>query len=551
MMKKLAFFLVLTMLVGMFSSCAGIGDDVSKSETTTETPDFELTYEISKREYMRGEAVIVTASVKNISGKDLTYSAVIDSYYPTIELFCQSEDSEVSAKISHEPIDTVSGSAEFTAKAGQVGEKTYTFVIPHDAKLGLYDLTLSYRGETRTFTDVLMIVDKTSQNENSEYEYSPIAVISGGASINPIRTLSSSYVQHADGTFALGCDGMGVWNYFKQDDTDKSTFPLLVYDGSISMDIPEYTDVYSVGIYDLNYERINGYNLTSIDDIKYLLAGDYLIVLSVQYDTSVSNPNEYEKYSYEDFFRIAIPPKNTGMDKKYSYSSVLIESGGFEINPIECMLWFEEHKAGETVTGEGFGVSQIIENKEDHNYFPTLVCKGATSFRPPVNANISSVRIYDTDYNELDYSLDLNELRDLLPGEYLVVFYEKLDSRGCDPEITDYTIRANECIFKFIVPESSIGSFSFAEDSKSYKEGDYGVKTSGFKNTTEQAVSNSNEAAERAKAECTIEYDTVEVLYDSWDKMWSVTFYNRKNMADIQTVYLGEDGITRLMVTFG
>lgn len=546
-MKKLSLLLVLIIILGAFSACAGIGDDTLKVDS--HAPSFELSYEISKREYTRGETVIITASVKNISGEDLTYTAVNDSFYPTIELYSQAEGNEASTNITHEPIVTSSGSSEFTAKAGQVGKKEYTFIIPDDAKLGSYSITLNYRGDVCTYNDVLMVMAETSQNENSEYEYSPIAVSSGGSVINPIRTLSSSYVQHADGTSDLGCDGMGVWNYFDKDDTDISTFPLLVYGDNIGVEIPEYSNVYDVEIYDLNYKRINGYNLTSIEDINYLPAGDYLIVLSVQYDTSVRDPNEYEQYSYEDFFRIAIPSKNKNENKEYAYSSVQIKSGGYEIRPIQCMLWVEEHKNGEVVTGDGFGVSRIIEGKEDHSDFPALAYKGNIEILTPVNVYISRIEIYDTDYNKLEYSFDsLHRISYLLPGEYIVVFYEETDGRGCDPEITEYSIRANECIFKFIVPESIIKSFSFSDILNYYKSGDPGVKTEGFKNTSEQAVAKSTEAAERAKNECTVEYDTVTVQYDDTEKVWSVTFSTRGTLGGCQTVYLNQNGVTLLIV---
>ncbi|MBR4034271.1 MAG: hypothetical protein IKJ04_05635, partial [Clostridia bacterium] len=61
-------------------------------------------------------------------------------------------------------------------------------------------------------------------------------------------------------------------------------------------------------------------------------------------------------------------------------------------------------------------------------------------------------------------------------------------------------------------------------------------------------VADSNEAAERAKNECTIGYDTVSVLHDGWDDVWSVTFYTRGTLGGGQTVYLDKNGITLLIV---
>ncbi len=544
-MKKLSFILVLIIILGACSSCTGIGDDTGRVDT--HSPSFELTFDIAKREYMRGETVTITARVKNISGEDLTYSAVIGSYYPAIELYCQTEDGEVSAQIKHEPIDTVSGFEEFTAKADQVGEKEYTFVIPDDAKLGAYAITLNYRGDVCTYRDVLVITDQTSQNENSEYEYSPITVSSSSSSVKPIRAYSSSYIYRADGTGEIG-DGMGAWAYFDKEGTDISTFPLLVYGGEVSLEIPEHTEVQNVAVYDLEYNRLNGFVASSVRELDYLSAGDYIVVLSVRY-TRRGNGDEIEQYEYEDFFRLSVPAKDDPLKSQYNYSSVGIRSGEVTIQPIQCMLWTEEHKNGEVLTGDGFGVSRIIDNKEDHTDFPTLFYKGSVQSYPPVNVYTARVKIYDTDYNELEYKFErIDDIYTLLPGEYLVVFYEEIDGRGCDPEVTDYTICANECIFKFIVPESSLGSFVFDNVRKTYKAGDPGVKTDGFKNTSEQAVTNSAEAVERAKRECTVGYDTITVLRDGWDEIWSVTFSTRGTLGGCQTVYINSNGLTLLIV---
>ena len=56
------------------------------------------------------------------------------------------------------------------------------------------------------------------------------------------------------------------------------------------------------------------------------------------------------------------------------------------------------------------------------------------------------------------------------------------------------------------------------------------------------------EAAERAKNECTIGYDTVSVLHDGWDDVWSITFYTRGTLGGTQSVYLDKNGITLLIV---
>lgn len=538
-MKKLSIILSLIMLIILFPSC--VADDGK--------PDFEFFYEIEKTEYLRGEEIRIKASVKNISGRKLKYTGCSSyDYFPMAELYFLNDEGEHGGKIDFEPMMFTTDVVEKKIEKGEVGSYTYIFKIPANAVCGEYSLKLWCGDDSRVFENVLRINAVTSQNENSEYEYSTIAVSSGGKTIKPIRMLVGGSVWHADGS-GMVCDGVGAGKFMGKEHL-LSTIPLLVCDGGISVEVPEYNEIQGVAIYDLEWERLNGYNNTSLRELDYLPAGDYIVVFSVRYDTKPRDPSEYERYDYDDLFRLTVPSK-TAEKTEYNYSSVMIQSGDFDIRPIQCMLWVEEHKKGESLSGDGFGVSQIIENKEDHTDFPTLFYKGNLQVYPPVNVNLytAKVQVYDTDYNELKFSFDrIEDIRDLLPSEYLIVFREVIDGSGCDPEITEYRVTCNECIFKFIVPESSIGGFAFDNIQKTNKPGDPGVKTSGFKNTSKQTVTNSAEAAERAKNECTIEYDTVTVLRDGWDYVWSVTFSTRGTLGSCQTVYLNDEGITLLIV---
>ena len=539
-MKKLSFLLIIIMLLGVFTACF---------DGAPEKQNYEFSCGIAKTEYLRGEEIEFKASVKNISGRRLKYTGCSSyDYFPMAELYYLTDEGKYGGKFDFEPIIFTADVVEKSVKKGEIGSYTYVIKIPDDAVCGDYSLRLWFGGESRVFENILRISAVTSQNDNENYEYSPISVSSGGKSVYPIRSLVGGSAQYADGTFMV-CDGMGVGLFW---DNEKllPTIPLLVWDNGVSVDVPECNDLRDVAIYDLEWERLNGYSNTSLQELDYLPAGDYIVVFSVQYDTRALNPNEYENFGYEDIFRLTVPSK-TAERSEYRYSSVIIESGDFQINPIQCMLWVEEYTKNGCLTGDGFGIYQIIENKEDHTDFPTIFYKGNLQVYPPVNVNLytAKVKVYDTDYNDLGYSFDkIEDIRYLLPGEYLVVFREKIDGRGCDPDITEYTICCNECIFKFIIPENSIGSFSFDRISKEYKSGDPGVKTEGFKNTSESSVTNSTEAAERAKNECTIGYDTVTVRYDDWNRVWSVTFSTRGTLGACQTVYLDSKGVTLLIV---
>ncbi len=547
-MKKLSIILVLIMLVGLFSSCEGIGD--SSLEDSEKNKIFEFSYEIEKSEYLRGEEIQIKTYVKNISGRAQKYMGCSgNDYIPWAELYYLTDDGAYGGNLEeYNALQFPCDEVEKTIKKGAVGSHTYVFKIPTDAVCGEYSLKLWRGDDSRVFENILRVTDTTSQNENEKYKYSSITVSSAGKTVNPIRTGTSCYIQHADGTVAIGCDGLGVWQYFRDDDTDVSTFPLLVYEGGLDIEIPEYTKITRTSIYGLNYEELH--SDFSVRELDYLPAGEYLVVFSVSYDTKPRDPNAYEQYSYQDFFRLTVPSKSAEKTE-YNYSSVMIQSGDFDIRPIQCMLWVEEHKKEGALSYDGSGVYKIIRDKEDHSGFPTIFYKGNLQVYPPVNVNLytAKVKVYDTDYNELKYSFEkIEDISTLLPGEYLIVFREVADGRGCDPDITEYSVRCNECIFKFIVPESSIGSFSFDNISKTYKAGEPGVISQGFKNTSESSVTNSTEAAERAKNECTIEYDTVTVLYDDWDNIWSVTFSTRGTLGGCQTVYLDSKGVALLIV---
>ena len=107
------------------------------------------------------------------------------------------------------------------------------------------------------------------------------------------------------------------------------------------------------------------------------------------------------------------------------------------------------------------------------------------------------------------------------------------------------------------VPREEAAEFSYEEDAAVYLSesvefnGETEVKQNGFYNITKCDVQDTVEAYERAKTECSISYDRVSVFYDSSTDMWQVYFFTSETngqSGDRQQVYLGGDGITRLIV---
>lgn len=106
-----------------------------------------------------------------------------------------------------------------------------------------------------------------------------------------------------------------------------------------------------------------------------------------------------------------------------------------------------------------------------------------------------------------------------------------------------------------VIPQESVaitntpevGLFSYEKVRAQFGEGTPGVKTDGFRNVMQCAVMNEEDAAERAKAECTVEYDFVRVRYDSAADIWEVCFL-ANHPGGGQDVYLNSKGLTQLIV---
>ena len=100
---------------------------------------------------------------------------------------------------------------------------------------------------------------------------------------------------------------------------------------------------------------------------------------------------------------------------------------------------------------------------------------------------------------------------------------------------------------KAIFDKIAIPNFSYAEDAAIYLECEPGVKTSGFVNTTETEITFEN-VAERAKNECTVEYNSITTYFDTDECVWKVHFCTDGMVGGDQSVYLDCDGKTVLIV---
>ena len=95
---------------------------------------------------------------------------------------------------------------------------------------------------------------------------------------------------------------------------------------------------------------------------------------------------------------------------------------------------------------------------------------------------------------------------------------------------------------------TEVSAFSYSEHAEIYEDGSPGVKHSGFVNTNESKIASAEDALERAKKECTIEWDTSHVSFDKELSVWMVSFYTEGMLGGDQCVYLDSNGITLLIV---
>lgn len=92
-------------------------------------------------------------------------------------------------------------------------------------------------------------------------------------------------------------------------------------------------------------------------------------------------------------------------------------------------------------------------------------------------------------------------------------------------------------------------AFNWAEEQAAHPAGAEGVKTDGFVNTTPQGTVTLENVVSIARKECTLEWqNTAVVYYDETAGMWKVELGFSQDHTLCQTVYLDNQGITRLMV---
>ena len=131
-------------------------------------------------------------------------------------------------------------------------------------------------------------------------------------------------------------------------------------------------------------------------------------------------------------------------------------------------------------------------------------------------------------------------------------FNERLEQGHQSLRLSDADREVVNAIIQAVIPHDlspvEILPFSYEEVLQTWGKSDPGVKTDGFQNTSEAVIATPQQVIERAQNECTIEYDTTSLAYDSAADIWRVTFYTEGSAGNSQDVYLNGNGLTALII---
>ena len=131
-------------------------------------------------------------------------------------------------------------------------------------------------------------------------------------------------------------------------------------------------------------------------------------------------------------------------------------------------------------------------------------------------------------------------------------FNERLEQSNQSLRLSDADRETVNAIIQTAIPHDlspvEILPFSYEEVLQTWGKSDPGVKTDGFQNTSEAVIATPQQVIERAQNECTIEYDTTSLAYDSAADIWRVTFYTEGSVGNSQDVYLNGNGLTALII---
>ena len=424
---------------------------------------------------------------------------------------------------------------------------------------GIDQNVLYYNGMfTQINSKVLYIIEKAqntisgSDNSSQENDYlvNHIQISSGDKTIYPFGCMTWSKIDNDDGTFTESfVDKYDVIDLV----SGKTPFaitdiPKLVLNDKVSYFVQvngRVEKVYLLTPNDDTYTKSE----TTFDALSNLADGTYYVVLEVLLSGNCDPDAPQNSYRYEDVFCLVvgdddnshddgIPPYDAMLnlevwDGKFLFQRIAttpcIVYSNTPINDMSKGTVFEDrHDILTTIFQAMHGKDAIMDTPEcEFSRYIYMFDNERENipwhYRFAI-CNCGAVMITNNDELICTIKLTEEERRSIIPADLLV-----------DLEPSD-TNNATE--------------FSYADELAMFPEGTPGVKKTGFRNTTELPVHNDVEAIGRAMNECTIEWSATEVYYDATKEIWKVTFYTKGVPGGDQSVYLGANGIT-LMIVYG
>ena len=304
-MKRIISLLILTVTcLSVLSGCGRNCDPVR----------FDFSYSVEKTKYVRGETVVITSTITNVSGRAHRYVGCSgNDFIPFISLYNDADGEKYYLEC--DPIVLPSDVVNKKVKNGESGSIVYSFAIPEDAELGRYSLALSYGGDKKEFENVISIIELTGQNEREKYSYSSAIVGSGDNAIKPIQTLAYTTEFTKDGEPWLHGDGMGYYGVFSDPETKVSDFPTIVADGKIEVSSSSASKLGNPRVFSIDYKDYK-YSYPGWNGLHFLPSGEYLVMFYENTDTRNTNPNAetYWETVYENIFRLIVPERKLSED---------------------------------------------------------------------------------------------------------------------------------------------------------------------------------------------------------------------------------------------
>jgi len=174
---------------------------------------------------------------------------------------------------------------------------------------------------------------------------------------------------------------------------------------------------------------------------------------------------------------------------------------------------------------------------------------GSGVHRSEISVFNTKTKEYIAIYNNM--SSYINPCSDLFVADDFKVYSCNINGNNyANLSVTPYdfigTVSNINGIPVFVSSNEKLSSFSYDNFLSIYKD-DCGFVSSGFLNIEKVVVTNIDQVIELAEKECTVEYDGINVLYDSKNKIYCVSFGKEDYCGGNQDILINKDGVTQFI----